>query len=117
VEADGDRVRARACLELGEEMADVRLDRLLGEEEPLADLAVHEAVGDQLEHLDLAGGRLLLQLLERSGERDHLGLVAVAGAAGGSLLEPARVVHVPRKDLFALCSVHAADIGRPNHPL
>ena len=40
------------------------LDRLLGEEEPDADLAIDETVGDQLQHLDLADRRLLLQLLE-----------------------------------------------------
>ena len=72
-EADGYRVRSAAGLELGQQMADVRLDRLLGEEEPLPDLAVHEAVRDQLEDLDLAHGRLLLELAERRAERDHLG--------------------------------------------
>jgi len=61
-EADGDRVGARARLELREEMPDVRLHRLLGEEQPDANFAVHEAVRDQLEHLDLAHRRFLLQL-------------------------------------------------------
>ena len=37
-----------------------------------ADLAVHEAVRDQLEHLDLAHRRLLLELPERALERDDL---------------------------------------------
>ena len=40
-------------------MADVRLNGLLGEEEPLVDLAVDETVGHELQDLDLAGGRLL----------------------------------------------------------
>ena len=44
-----------ARLKLRQQVADVRLDRLLGEEEPLADL-VDEPVGDELEQLDLAGG-------------------------------------------------------------
>ena len=52
------------------------LDRLLREEEPLADLAVHEAVGDQLEHLDLAGGRLLAELAERAVK----GITSATGA-------------------------------------
>ena len=37
-----------SCLKLRQQVADVRLDGLLGEEEPLADFAVHEAVGDEL---------------------------------------------------------------------
>ena len=48
-----------ARLKLRQQVADVRLDRLLGEEEPLADLTVDETVRDELENLDLAGGRLL----------------------------------------------------------
>ncbi|WP_325115893.1 hypothetical protein [Gaiella sp.] len=40
----------------------MRLDRLLRQEELLADLAVHEAVRDELEHLDLTRRRLLLEL-------------------------------------------------------
>ena len=51
-------------LELRQQMANMRLDRLLGEEQALADLAVHEAVGDQLEHLDLTRRRLLLELAQ-----------------------------------------------------
>jgi hypothetical protein len=64
-EADGDGVRPAPCLELCQEVPHVALHRLLGEDEPNADLSVHEAVGDQLEDLDLAGGRLLLQFLQR----------------------------------------------------
>ena len=37
-------------------MAHVRLHRLFGEEESLADLAVDEAVSHELQDLDLAGG-------------------------------------------------------------
>ena len=90
-------------------MADVRLDRLFAEEEPLPDLAVHEAVRDQLKHLDLAGGRLLLELLERRRERNHLG-VAV-GTPGRDRLEAARMVHVTAQDLLTLCCVHEGAIG------
>ena len=43
----------------------MRLDRLLREEEALADLAVHEPVRDELQDLDLAHRRFLLS--SRSG--------------------------------------------------
>ena len=90
----------------------MRLHRLLGEEEPHADLAVHEAVGDQLEHLDLARGRLLLELLQGPAEGNDLG--APSAAALGHRVEAAAVVHVSGQDLFALSSVHRnRDIGLP----
>ncbi len=56
----------------------MRLDRLLREEEALADLAVHEALGDELEDLGLAHGRLLVELARRRRERARAG----AGPAG-----------------------------------
>ena len=115
-EADGDCVGARTRLELREEMPDVRLDRLLGEEQPDADLAVHEAVGDQLEDLDLTRSRLLLELLQGAAERNDLG--ALPAAALRLCVETATVVHVSGQDLFALCSVHAnRGIGLPIPPL
>ena len=61
-EANGYGVGSAARLKLRQQMADVRLDGLLREEEPLADLAVDETVGDELEDLDLARRRLLLEL-------------------------------------------------------
>ena len=61
-EANGYGVGSAARLKLRQQMADVRLDGLLREEEPLADLAVDESVGDELEDLDLARRRLLLEL-------------------------------------------------------
>lgn len=98
-------------------MADVRLDRLLGEEETLADLAVDETVGDELEDLDLAGGRLLLEVAQGRGERNHLaGAVAVAPRRSRSL-EAAAVVDVAAQDLLALGSVHMPGIGRLSMPL
>ena len=54
-EADGDGMRARARLELREEVPDVGLDRLLREEQALADLPVHEAVCDEQDILDVTG--------------------------------------------------------------
>src|SRR5258708_24893961 len=55
---------AGARLELREEVPHVRLHRLLGQEQPNADLPVHDAVRDQLQHLDLAHPPPLLQLAE-----------------------------------------------------
>ncbi len=97
-------------LELREQVADVALDRLLREEEPLADLPVDEPVGDELEHLDLAYRRLLFELTKRRRERDHL--CGAVGAPNCSLLEPATVVHVAAQDLLSLRGVHGPDIGR-----
>ena len=115
-EADGYGMGARARLELREQVADVRLDRLLRQEQPLADLAIHEAFRDQLEHLDLPHRRLLLQLPERALERNYL--AAGGGApARGDLLETARMIRVAGHDLFALSSVHGQGIGVWRYPL
>jgi hypothetical protein len=106
-EADCHCVRAASGLELGEQVANVGLDRLLREEEALADLAVDETVGDELEHLDLAHGRLLLELARRRLERDHLGALVAPVPARGYLVEATRVVQVPAKDVLALGRIHA----------
>jgi hypothetical protein len=109
-------VCAAPGLQLREQMAYVALHRLLGEEEAHADLAVHEAVRDQLEHLDLARGRLLLELLQRPAEGNDLR--ALPAAPLRHRVEAATVVHVSGQDLFALCSVHRnRDIGPPIAPL
>lgn len=98
-------------------MADVRLDGLFREEEPLADLAVDESVRDELQHLDLARRRLLLELAEnRRREGDHGTGAARAASCGGCLEAPA-VVPIPAQDLLALCSVHARGIGLGGMPL
>ena len=107
---------ARARLQLREQMADVRLDGLFGEKQALTDLAVHEAVGDQLQNLDLTHGRLLLELAERSLERDYLGARGRSPACR-DLLEPPRMIRVPGHDLFALSSVHGLGIGGYGYPL
>ena len=73
-EANGDGVGSRARLQLRQQVPDMRLHGFLREEEPVADLAVRESVRDELKHLDLTRGRLLLELAERSGERDDLGV-------------------------------------------
>src|SRR5262245_3802130 len=102
-------MRPASRLELCQELPHVALHRLLREEEPNADLAVHEAVRNQLENLDLAGRRLLLQLVERRLKRDHLGDAGIA--PGGHGLEAGRVLAVPRQDLVALDGVHDWAIG------
>ena len=93
----------------------MRLDRLLREEERLTDLAVDEALGNQLEDLDLARSRLLLQLAQWSRERDDLGVRATA--ASSRRVEPARMVDIPAQDLVALGSVHDVPIGLRNRLL
>jgi hypothetical protein len=53
-------------------MPHVRLHRLLGEEEALADLAIYETVCDELKYLQLAGRWILVQLTQgRRIERDN----------------------------------------------
>ena len=61
-EADRDGMRARAGLKLGKQVTYVGLHRFLGQEQPLSDLAVHEPLGDELQHLDLTHGGYLLEL-------------------------------------------------------
>src|SRR6266516_2032289 len=102
-------MRARARLQLCEQMTDVRLHRLLAEEKPMPDLAIDETVRDQLEYLDLPHRRLLLQLAEGTVEGDDLGVSALTLGSDG--LEAALVVHVAAQDLLALCGVHARPIG------
>jgi hypothetical protein len=110
-EADRDRVGAAARLQLRQEVADVRLDRLLREEEALADLAVHEALRDELEDLDLAHRRLLLELTEWGRERNDLG--ALPGVAPRrNLVEFPGMREVTVEDVLPLGSVHlAGEIG------
>src|SRR5689334_23186419 len=102
---------ARACLQLRQKVPHMALHGLFREEEALADLAVDQPFRDQLENLDLAGGRFLLELPERSCERNDL-CVALP-ALRGHLVETTRMAHVSRQDFSALRSVHDAPrIGR-----
>ena len=94
----------------------MRLHRLLREEEALADLTVDEPVRDELQNLDLATGRLLLELAQRGRERDHRGVLGAATPCS-RLVEAAAVVHVTAQDLLALCGVHANYIGVRTGPL
>jgi len=61
-EADRYGVGSAARLKLREQVAHVRLDRLLREEEALADLTVHEPVGDELQNLDFTRSGILADL-------------------------------------------------------
>ena len=80
----------------------------------LPDLAVHEPVGDELENLDLAGGRFLLELPQggRGRERDHRS-GRLCAPTRRSRLEPAAVVAVSIQDLSPLRGVHEMAIGLP----
>src|ERR687887_332757 len=98
-------------------MAGVGLYCSLRQEEALADLAVHETVRDQLQDLDLARGRLLLELAQRARERDDLGLLPAVRAPRRNLVEPARVPDVTAQDLLTLGGVHGALIGGRQRPL
>jgi hypothetical protein len=94
----------------------MRLHRLLREEESNADLAVHEAVRDQLKDFDLTRRRLLLEFLQGPAERNHLG--AAITATLRNRVEATAVVHVSGQDLLALGSVHGnRDIGAATAPL
>jgi hypothetical protein len=112
-EADSYGVGSTSCLKLRQEMAHVRLHRLLGEEESLADLAVDEAVSDELQDLDLASGRILAELTLRRGREGNDGATASRAATCRSRLEPAAVVAITVQDLPALCGVHVSGIGAP----
>ena len=61
-EANRYGVGSAARLKLREQVAHVRLDRLLREEEALADLTVHESVGDELQNLDFTRSGILADL-------------------------------------------------------
>jgi len=89
-EADGNRVGAGARLELRQDVADVRLDRLLREEELHADLAVDEAVAISW---STSTSRIVGSCSSsRSGlERDHIRTGTIP-APLSHLLEPCRVV-------------------------
>ena len=58
-------------------MTNVGFHGLFPEEEPVPDLAIHETVGNQLEHFDLAPRRLLFELLQGPIERNHLAVAVL----------------------------------------
>jgi len=116
-EAHGYGVGSATRLQLREEVADVRLHRLLRQEELVPDLAVDEPVCDELQHLQLARGRLLLELTQHwSCKRDHRA-GTTRRATSSSRLEPAAVVAIAVEDLLTLSGVHGSDIGVRRMPL
>ncbi len=92
-------------------MADVRLDGFLGQEQVLADLAIHEPVRDELKHLDLAGGRILADLTRRRRREGDNRTAPSRATPCRSSLEPAAVVSIAIEDLPTLGSVHESRIG------
>ena len=78
----------------------------------MSDLTIDEPVRDELENLDLAGGRLLLELTKRGRRRegDH-GTGPLRVPARRSRLESAAVVAVTVQDLLTLSGVHRLRIG------
>ena len=61
-EANRYGVGSTSCLKLRKKMSDVGLDGLLRQKQTLADLAIHESVGDKLKHFAFPGRRLLFEL-------------------------------------------------------
>src|SRR3954447_9146102 len=134
------RVRPRVRLELGEDVPDVALDRLLADEQPRRDVGVRHPVGEKLQDLPLpAGEHLVAGVAEEGGHqrgvdetvaRDDLvdrlqqGLVRrlLEDVALGPGLEPAAeqaALAVGREDQHRrLGNLLGQDLGRfePVHP-
>jgi hypothetical protein len=103
-------VGSRPSLELGEQVADVALDGLLREVEPVADLAVRESFGDELQNLDLACGREMLRL-RSGGAGGKLSRVGGRITASRDRLETTRMLAITGQDLLTLSCVHVVAIG------
>lgn len=91
-------------------MADVALDCLFGQVEPVANLAVDQPFGDELENLDLSRGRCVLRL-GRGGSDREVEQVGGWRAARRDSLEALSVLAVAHKNFVSLCGVHEAGIG------
>src|ERR671915_1691209 len=76
---DCDGMSPGVCLELGEDVPDVALHRLLADEEARGDVRIGHAVGEQLQDLPLALGQHLLALARE--QRGHEGGIDVALSA------------------------------------
>ena len=77
------------------------------------DLAVDEAVGDELQDLDLACGRILSDLTLDLRRKGNDRPVAARAATRCGRLETAAVIAIPVEDLLTLCGVHDWGIGDP----
>jgi len=98
-------------------MADVRLHGLFREEEPLADLAIDEAVRDQLEDFDLASCWILSDFAGRRRREGDDCPTAARAAPSRSRFEASAVVPVTVQDLPSLSGVHEFRIGVVHVPL
>jgi hypothetical protein len=116
-EADRYGVGSASRLKLREQVPDVGLDRLLREEETLADLPVDESVRHELKNLDLPRCRLLADLASRGRREGDHRAVPARTAARSCRLEAAAVVAIPVQDLLALSGIHAPGIGVERVPL
>jgi hypothetical protein len=103
-------VGSRPSLKLGEQVANVALDRFLGEVQPVADLTIRKSFGDELQNLDLASGREMHRL--RAG-RPGGKLRRVGGRVTASCdrLETTGVLAITGQDLLTLSCVHVVAIG------
>ena len=95
----------------------MRLHRLLGEAEPLADLSIDATVCDELKHRHLASRRILTDFAGRGRREGNDRAAAARAATCGSRLEPTAVVAVSIEDLLALSGVHEFRIGAVRVPL
>ncbi len=86
----GDGFGAVVCVGLGEDLLDVPFDRAFGQEQSFSDGCVGEALGDQLQDLDLAWGERCVRCRGRLGGGAQRELLEFAGASlefGGGRLE------------------------------
>ena len=86
------------------------LDRLLGEKEAVADLAVHKPLGDELKNLDLAGGGQMLRLGPGGAGRE-LDQLGDGIAARRNCMEAAGVLAITGQNFLTLSCVHVCGIG------
>src|SRR5919201_2748991 len=82
------RLRPRVRLELGQDVADVTLDRLLADEQLRSDVLIRHAVREQLQDLALAPGEHLVLVLAGQ-EGGHQGGIDIA-LTRGNLLDRAQ---------------------------
>jgi len=104
-------VGSTSRLKLREQVPNVGLDRLLGEEEPLADLPVHQSIRHELEDLDLAGGWIGPSFPGGGWAEGDDRSVPPRASARRSRLEAAAVIAIPIQDLLTLRGVHECGIG------
>jgi hypothetical protein len=88
------------------------LDRLLREVQAVANLAVHETFGHELQNFDLTRRREMLRFGAGLPGRE-LRQVRSRVTASCDRLETTGVLAIPGQDLLALSCVHVVAIGAP----